>query len=451
MMPRRRLAAVLLVAAAAASLGACSTVKNVKLNPFKKDAPKAVASDGRRISIIAFDQKVEVSDSLKGVDFFLPPAAPQADWQLPGGNDEQSIEHVQAAPDFEIAWKRGYGKGSDRKAHVTAPPIMAAGKLYVMDGEATVAALDAQTGAIAWKTELKPKNKKDKDGYGGGVAFADGKVYVSSGFRLVAQLDAATGSVGWRQNTESPVHGAPTVSRGKVIAISTDDQLLTFDAASGAEGWNYQALTEPARILSASSPAVSGDTIVAAFASGEVVALRSANGNDLWDNTLSQASRTNALSEIRDIAGRPIIYKGDVFAASHSGVFAATDLRTGQARWSLPISSISTPWAAGDVVYVLSQAGEVICISRENGQVYWIKDLNAGIKKSKDRATFAGPILVSDRLVVVSSDGRALALNPKTGDLIKTLKLGAPALIAPIAAGNMIYVVTDDAQVVAIR
>lgn len=449
MTPRRRLAAALLVAAAAASLGACSTVE--KVNPFKKAAPKAVAADGRRISIIAFDQKVEVSDTLKGVDFFLPPATPQADWQLPGGNAEQSIEHVQAAPDFVIAWKKGFGKGSDRKAHVTAPPIMADGKVYVMDGEATVAALDAQTGAIAWRTELKPKNKKDKDGYGGGVAYADGKVFVSSGFRLVAQLDGATGAVGWRQNTESPVHGAPTVSRGRVMAISTDDQLLTFDAASGAEGWNYQALTEPARILSASSPAVSGDTIVAAFASGEVVALRSANGNDLWNNTLSQGSRTNALSEIRDVAGRPVIYKGDVFAASHSGVFAATDLRTGQPRWSLPISSISTPWAAGDVVYVISQAGELICISRENGQVYWIKDLNAGIKKTKDRATFAGPILVSDRLIVVSSDGRALAINPKTGDVEKTLKLGAPVLIAPIAAGNMIYVVTDDAQVVAIR
>ncbi len=451
MMPRRRLAAVLLVAAAAASLGACSTVSKTNLNPFKKPPPKSVAADGKRISIIAFDQKVEASDTLKGVDFFLPAAAPQADWQLPGGNAEQSIEHVQAAPDFVIAWKKGFGKGSDRKAHVTAPPIMADGKVFVMDGEATVAALDAQTGNVTWRTELKPKNKKDKDGYGGGVAFADGKVYVSSGFRLVAQLDGATGAVGWRQNTDSPVHGAPTVSRGKVMAISTDDQLLTFDAATGEAGWNYQALTESARILSASSPAVSGDTIVAAFASGEVVALRSANGNDLWNNALSRSSRTNALSEIRDVAGRPVIYKGDVFAASHSGVFAATDLRTGQPRWSIPIASIDSPWAAGDVVFVISQAGELICISRENGQVYWIKDLNAGIKKSKDRATFAGPILVSDRLVVVSSDGRALAINPKTGDVEKTLKLGSPVLIAPIAAGNMIYVVTDDAQVIAIR
>jgi EAL domain-containing protein (putative c-di-GMP-specific phosphodiesterase class I) len=113
--------------------------------------------------------------------------------------------------------------------------------------------------------------------------------------------------------------------------VAIDNTLMTFDAATGAVGWTYQALSESARILAASSPAVSGDTVVASFGSGELVALRAANGNDLWSEALSRASRTNALSEIRDIPGRPVIYKGDVFAVSHSGVFAATDLRTGQA------------------------------------------------------------------------------------------------------------------------
>jgi outer membrane protein assembly factor BamB len=99
----------------------------------------------------------------------------------------------------------------------------------------------------------------------------------------------------------------------------------------------------------------------------------------------------------------------------------------------------------------MSQAGEVICASRESGQVYWIKDLNAGIKKSKDRALFSGPILASDRLVVVSSDGRLIALNPKTGDVLKTLKIGSALLTAPVAANGMIYVVTDKGELVAIK
>ena len=41
------------------------------------------------------------------------------------------------------------------------------------------------------------------------------------------------------------------------------------------------------------------------------------------------------------------------------------------------------PWPAGDVVYVVSKSGEVICASRDNGQIYWIRDLNEGLKKPK--------------------------------------------------------------------
>jgi outer membrane protein assembly factor BamB len=241
--------------------------------------------------------------------------------------------------------------------------------------------------------------------------------------------------------------------------VSTDNEMLTYDAATGTPGWTYQALIEPARLLGASSPAVSGDTVVAGFASGELVALRSTNGNDLWSEALSRASRTNALSEIRDIPGRPVIYKGDVFAVSHSGVFAATDLRTGQARWSLPVTAITSPWAAGDVVYVVDKAGQVICVARESGSVYWIRDLNEGIaqtkrqkkKLAKHPRLWSTPILASGRLITASSDGQVVALNPKTGETVKTLKLGAPVLLAPIAVGELVYLVTDEAQVVAIR
>ncbi|MFN3859216.1 MAG: PQQ-binding-like beta-propeller repeat protein [Caulobacter sp.] len=448
MMTRTRLFAVAALGAAVA-LSGCSTISN--LNPFGQKEQKETAADGRRISVIAFDAQVEVSEGLQGVDFFLPPAAPQPDWPLPGGPDSVVIENVAAAPDFEIAWKRSFGKSSNNKFHVTAPPVLADGRIYVMDAEAEVAAVDARTGQVVWRQQLRPTNRRDRTGFGGGVAYSNGKVYVASGYRIVAQLDAATGAVGWRQDTASPMHGAPTVHAGRVFAVSTDNELLTFEAATGTPGWNYQALVEPARILSSSSPAASGEVVVAAFASGEVVALRATNGNDLWSNALSRASRTNALSEIRDVAGRPVVFKGDVFAASHSGVFAATDIRSGQVRWFLPVASITTPWPAGDVVYIISRAGELICASRENGQVYWIKDLNAGVKKPKDRAVFTGPVMASDRLVVVSSDGRALAINPKTGEIIKTLKLGSPALITPIAANGMVYVVTDKAELIAIR
>jgi outer membrane protein assembly factor BamB len=460
--------------ALAVSVSGCSTVRGVvdRINPFDGDdeeANQAVATQGQRIAIIAFDQKVAAADVLKGQDFFLPPATPIGDWPLPGGTPEQSIEHVQAADALQVAWRRGFGEGSGREEHVIAPPVMADGKVFVMDGRSNVAAIDVVSGREVWKVELPARYRRDRHAFGGGMAYADGKLYVSSGNRYVAQLDASNGGMGWRRETASPIHAAPTVAGGRVFVVSTDNELLAFNAATGTEDWNYQALVEPARLLRASSPAVSGDTVVAAFASGEVIALRAANGNDLWNQPLSRSSRINALSEIRDIAGRPVIYKGDVYAASHSGVFAAIDLRTGQPRWTLPVASITTPWPSGDVVYTVSQAGEVICVSRENGQVYWIRDLNQDFQQGEERKgwgigsfriggrsaklkpLWTSPILASGRLLVASSTGQLVALNPKTGETLGGASIGSSVIVGPIAANGTVYLVTDEAELVAIR
>lgn len=472
-MNSKRSVALVALMTAAVTVSGCSTVS--KLNPFdKSDENKSTASQGQRISIIAFDQKVEANESLKGADFFLPDPVVQTEWRLPGGNPEQSIEHVDAGKAFQIAWKKGFGKKGGAKFHVTAPPVASGDRIFVMDGEADVVAMDARTGDTIWRKDLRPAagpttkggflglipKKNDRLGFGGGVALGpDNKLYVASGFRFVAQIDAATGAMGWTQPTSTPIHAAPTVVDGRVFVVSTDNELLTFASENGVPGWTYQALSEPARILAASTPAVSGDTVVSGFASGELVALRAANGNDLWNEALSRASRTNALSEIRDIPGRPVIYKGDVFAVSHSGVFAATDLRSGQARWSLPVTAITTPWAAGDVVYVVDKSGQVICVSRESGSVYWIQDLNDSAnlskkqkkKRAKKPRLWSTPILANGRLITVSSEGEAVALNAKTGAKEKTLKIGSPVLLNPIAVGDMIYLVTDDAELIAIR
>ena len=461
MTPRRKIALAACLTAALAASG-CATLS--RLNPFDgDDGPQETAGEGERISIVQADQILAPTEALKGVDFALPQPATVTVWALPGGSPEQSVEHVDAAPNLAVAWRRGFGDGGGRSTHVTAPPVAADGKVFVMDGEGRVSAINARTGDQVWRTNTSPGDRRDRTAYGGGVAYADGKLYVSSGYRQVVQLDAATGAVGWRQRTGEAIHAAPTVAGGRVMAVAIDNTLLTFDAATGTPGWTYQALTEPARILSASSPAVAGDTVVASFGSGELVALRAANGNDLWNEALSRASRTSALSEIRDIPGRPVIYQGDVFAVSHSGVFAATDLRTGQARWPLPVVGFSSPWPAGDVVYAVSKTGEVICASRETGQVYWIRDLSEGAKPRRvggflgmggskvSRTLWSGPLLANNRLLVGGETGRLAVINAKTGALEREIDLKAPILIAPIALGDTIYVVTAGAQLVALR
>ncbi|MGZ8364543.1 MAG: outer membrane protein assembly factor BamB family protein [Caulobacteraceae bacterium] len=436
----------------ALALTGCGTLNSLaERTKLKSSKNKVVATRGERIPLVAADQKLAPAEGLQGQTFYLPDPEAAPAWPQPQGTPNAWVANPAVAAGFQVAWKRDLGQKSGRKEHVTASPVVADGKVFAMDGDARVSAHDAATGAKLWSVGLQMKTKRDKYAWGGGVTYDGGRLYVTSGYRFVAALDATTGAIVWRTQTSAPVHGAPAVGHGRVFAVDIDNQLVSFDTQTGAADWTYQALSEPARLLKASAPAIADDAVITAFSSGELSAFRASNGAPLWSQTLSRATRNTALSEIRDIAGRPVIYSGEVYAGSHSGVFMSLDQRTGSPRWTLPAASISTPWPAGDAVFLVSRAGEVICAARASGQIYWINDLNKGIKKRKDRAIYYGPVLASGRLVVISSKGYALALNPQTGAETGRIKIGGSATMSPIPAGNMLYLVTDDAELVAIQ
>ncbi len=449
----------LAVLAATAALSGCATLDRFH---HKDDGPVAVASQGQRISIVAFEQKLQPSKSLKGVGYYLPPVQPVAAWPVAGGPTDALVQNADAAKTFTIAWEKSIGLPTKSETEVLAQPVSDGKLIYTLDGQARVSAFDVNSGAEVWTKDLNPHYKRDKIGYGGGLAVQDGKVYVTSGYRFLEAMDAATGKEIWTKPVDTPLHSPPTLGNGMVFVTDVDNQIFAFDQTSGEMVWTYQAIAEPARILKTSAPIVSDGTVYAPFSSGELVALSAAKGDPTWDQVLAQSSRTNALSEIRDISGRPVLYNGLVFAASHSGVFQAMDAKTGDPKWTLTADSINTPWVAGDVVYLVSLQGELICANRDSGQIYWLNDENTGYvkdgktlfgnpKKIGTAPIWAGPIMASDRLIMVNSLGQAVAFDPKTGNKTQTLKLPGAAYITPIFVGDKMFVVTDDAKLVAIR
>lgn len=471
-----RVLKVALLCGLAVTVASCGTVRRAL--PFGlggADEPQATATEGQRISVLEFEQQLAPSAALSGRDFFLPGPQPATAWTQPGGTAENSVEHVIAAPELTVAWRRDIGAGSSDTRQVMAPVVADNGRIFVLDGEATVRAVDANSGSVVWHVSVKPDEKEFKrsifdfglggsstgGGFGGGVAVGDGKVFISSGYRTVTAVDQATGAVLWTTPVDVPIHGAPTVAGSRVYVVDVENQLFAFDVDTGQQSWAYRGIPEPARIMRASSPAVTGETVIAPFSSGELVALRASTGQPVWQQVLSRTSRTSALSEIRDIAGRPVVSRGVVYAVSHSGVLSAIDVRTGQPKWQLPVSGVNAPLPVGDVVYVVSKAGELTVVNRETGQVYWTRDLNEGRVRQEGgffgffdrtvRPVWAGPLLASNRLVLTNSDGELVAFDPKTGAQTASVRLGGAAFIAPAAYNGALYVLTDRGQLVSIR
>jgi len=444
----------LTVLAAAAALSACSTVQSVgdAVWPFDGDAPQATAPQDGRVSILAFEQALAPDPALSGRIIAPPAAMPFPNWAQPGGNATNTPGHVLVEGGFDIVFRASLGQGSSRDEKLAAPPIVMNGVLYFLDASHSLGAFDADTGERLWTRRLRPEGGPDRRALGGGLAADGGAVYAVTGFGDAIAFDAS-GAALWRTRADAPFHAAPTVAGGRLYAVTNDSELVALDAATGAILWTHQAIAEPARILAASSPAVDGETIVAPFASGELVALLTANGRRLWVDALSRAGRLTSLSAINDIAGRPAIDGGALFAASHSGVIAAIDMRSGQRLWARSFASTQTPWVAGQQVYAVTVDGELACLDRSTGNAYWVTQLRRfeDEEDREDRIAWTGPILAGGHLVLASSLGEVIAVNPETGVIEASQNVGGPVFIPPIAAQGTIYVVTDEARLIALR
>jgi len=261
----------------------------------------------------------------------------------------------------------------------------------------------------------------DKEGVGGGIAFADGNIFVASGLGKMVALNAESGELVWARETRVPLNSAPTVIDGRIFVISDDNELFALNSNTGEVLWTYQGIVETASMLTAPAPAVVDDVVVAPFSSGELIALRVQNGGVLWQDSLSSTARLTPLASLNDISGGPAVADGYVIASAQSGVMTAFDLRTGQRVWSQPAGSLSIPLIVGDVVYTATTTGQVAAISKLDGTVHWIQQLEnfKNAKKRKERTVWTGPLLAGNRLVVASSRGDVVLLDPRAGTILK--------------------------------
>lgn len=448
--------APLAAVAAAALLSACSTVGRVgdAVWPFGDDeAPTQTAPEDGRISILTFEQLLTPDPNLASRAIVVPPVATMADWNQPGGSADNSPLNMPGAGDLNVEWRKSLGQGSNRRVRLAAPPVISEGKLFFLDGDNRLRAFNAASGDELWSRSLRPRDSRDNTALPGGVAAVGGRVYATTGFGVAVALDAQTGEELWRTQAAAPFHAAPTAAAGRVFAVTNTSELVALDAATGAVSWTYQAIAEPARIRSASSPAVDGDTVIAPFASGEVIALLTANGRRLWVDSLSRSGRLTSLSAINDIAGRPVVEAGVAYAASHSGVLAAIDLRTGQRIWGRSFASTQTPWIAGDVLYAVSVDGELAALDKATGGVYWVKQLRRfeDEQDREGRISWTGPIMVGGKLILANSLGEVVSVAPENGEIHAERDLNNPIFIPPVSAGGNIYIVTDEAQLVVLR
>ncbi len=432
------------------ALVGCDTLSDWSDKMFEDTSKQKLK--GTRVSVLTLDRALEPDPALAKLVVRLPRPVMNADWPQAGGTPSHVMQHVALDGALRKTWSSSIGDGGSRYGAVLSQPVVEGGRVFALDARDVVIALDAKSGSEEWRYDLKPGTELGH-AYGGGVAAAGDRVYVTTGYAQVLALDAATGKEVWRQQVTAPVRGAPTVADGRVFAVTVDNELEVMSADDGHRLWTHNGIPETAGLLGAANPAVEGDIVVVPYSSGEIFALRVENGRPLWTDNLATARPLGALSTIADIRGRPVIDRGRVYAVSHSGRMVAIDLRTGDRVWEQDIGGTHGPWIAGDYIYVLSNDVDLMCLTRQDGRVRWVAELPRyeNPKKKRDPVSWAGPVLAGDRLIVVASTGDAISLSPYTGRALGRVEFPDGVFLDPIVANNTLFVLTDEADLIALK
>ena len=127
------------------------------------------------------------------------------------------------ALDGDLIWTRNVG------ARVSAPPSLAADRMYVPLADRRIVALQVQDGQPVWERRL---GGVPSDGLA-----LDDRVYFGSDDNFLYCLKTDKGQIDWRWRTGADVAGTPVVDEARVYFVSLDNVLRGLNRKSGAQQW----------------------------------------------------------------------------------------------------------------------------------------------------------------------------------------------------------------------
>jgi outer membrane protein assembly factor BamB len=407
---------------------------------------KTTPTVGNRMPILSrIESGAEVDPALAGITVVLPPARANPEWAQAGGNASKSYGHLALAENPAKVWTARIA-GSTNRLRLAASPVVGAGKLFVEGTDGTIHAFDKNTGARLWTFSDDAMTRDQMpSAFGGGVSYDAGRLYATNGVGDVEALNAETGEVLWKVKPAGPLRGSPTLAFGELFVMTQDNQIIALKTEDGSLLWDESGSATQSGVFGVAAPAAGQGTIVAGYSSGELSAYRYENGRTLWSDALARTNISTTVGTITDIDADPIIDSGRVYALGQGGRMAAYELVTGQRIWELNLAGISTPAIAGEWVFTLTDDARLLAISRSNGRVRWISQLQR-YKDEEDKKGpifWTGPVLAGGQLWVASSRGEIWRVSVGEGSATFFADVGEAVSLAPIVADGMLYVLDD--------
>jgi len=242
---------------------------------------------------------------------------------------------------------------------------------------------------------------------------------------------------------------APVVANDTVFVIDTAAVVHAFAASNGSERWRTNLGVKGDGDSSVFGGGASFDNgkIYATTGVGDVAALDATTGNVLW--------KVRPAGPIR---GAPTVANGQLYVITQDNQIFALNAEDGKTIWNQAgslensgIFGVAAPSVAQGTVIAGFSSGELTAYRYENGRAVW-QDALSRTTMSTAVASLsdidADPVIADGKVYAIGQGGRMVAMDIVTGQRLWELNIGGIA--TPWIAGDWLFVVTDQAQLLCI-
>ena len=343
-------------------------------------------------------------------------------------------------------WKIEIGTGY-------ATPIVVGNRVYAFsrqEEKEVMRAIDADSGKIVWETgypatfKMNPATARHGPGPKSTPTYADGRIFTLGISGTVTAFDAATGKQLW-QKPAGPVepiyHTAQSalVDRGVVILhVGGNKQgaLTAFDPATGAVKWSWDG--DGPAYGSPIAAEIGGTRQIITFSQVSLVGVDASNGHLLWRVPFEARATTNAITPLV-YAGKTVIVSGQGKPLTAYTIAKQNDQWTAELAWENPQLSLSFSNAVlvGDAVFSMSamNSGQFFWADAKTGKTLWTS--------TPRQAGNAAIVHAGNLLFVLKDDAQLMVARSSPGgfEAIKTYTVADSATWpAPSISGNRIFV-----------
>lgn len=371
------------------------------------------------------------------------------------GQEPMDLESFKETAKLNEVWSHGVGRGQGIGL-TQLTPALDGDKIYTVDHEGIVTALNSQSGKKLWSKNVTNQSTgwtgtivhwfKDKDlnpGITGGISHTDGLLYVGNYAGEVVALSDTNGKEVWRKQLKGEIASVPQ-SNGQVVAVQTmNGKLFVLNAKTGEEMWFFENPPPVLTLRGSAAPLVTDTAIYAGFANGRLMAFNPANGLILWEQRIASPKGRSELDRMVDIHASPLIKDGILYVGTYQGRIAAVARGTGGNVWGIDGSTTENLAASDDKLFVSQSDGKVVAYSLTSGEQLWQNEKLL-------RRRLSGPQIFGDYVAVVDFEGYFHVLNQSNGELAARTRADSSGVRAPMLTdGKTLYVYGNSGDLIA--